>query len=136
MENRVTDVDETVVSDIPISDLPSGTHVSSDSHITWITKATPVGNLFHSSVDFSSERQRQCLIPLFFGKFCPVKKVQFERKKRKYHQPITQNLCLNYPTSYLSLPNLIGQSRKKDWIIQSSRIMTNIGTGFATNKES
>src|SRR4030042_1718393 len=33
----------------------------------------------------------------------------------------------------MSLPDLIGQSRKKDWIIRSSRIMTNIGTGFAMN---
>src|SRR4030042_6678768 len=33
----------------------------------------------------------------------------------------------------LSLPNLIGQSRKKNWIIRSSRIMTTIGTEFDMN---
>jgi len=34
---------------------------------------------------------------------------------------------------HMSFPDLIGESREKEWIIRSSRIMTIIGTEFAIN---
>jgi hypothetical protein len=35
--------------------------------------------------------------------------------------------------SLLSFPDLIGESREREWIIRSSRIMTTMGTEFAMN---